>query len=89
MEPFKWGGRFDDSVPGEVTTTDLPGKELHDLQRGRHAYPKFAYFHQGVDQISLVGAIFVTSPLKTGTNLRHRHPPPFAERLKRAATVLL
>ena len=80
------GGGSDTTIPspGMAPKQPLPGIALHDPLHGRQTCPKFTSFHQGVRQISPPegGAIFVSSPPKTGTNLLHpRPPPPIVERL--------
>ena len=71
------GGAGDTTIPfpGWSPKQPLPRIGLHDLLYGRQACPEFNSFHQGWSNISRGGAIFVPSPFKTGTNLRHPRPP--------------
>ena len=69
-----WGGRgYDDSVPGGVTKTAPSGDKTTWLA----SLPRIQLIPEGGwSNMSPVGAIFVPSPPKTGTNLLHPRPPP-------------
>ena len=72
-----WGGRgYDDSVPGVVIETAPSGYRTAWSSTWSASLPRVRLISPGGwSNMSPGGAIFVPSPPKTGTNLRHRRPP--------------
>ena len=72
------GGRgYDDSVPEEVIKTATSGNTTTRSPTWSASLPRNQLIPPGgCSSISPVGAIFVPSPSKTGTNLLHPPPPP-------------
>ena len=68
-----WGERgYDDSVPGEVIKTAPSGDRTTGSPTWSASLPRIQLIPPGSwSDMSPAGAIFVTSPPKTGTNLLH------------------
>ena len=80
----EWGGRgCDDSVPGKVTKTAPSGDRTKwSPTTWSASLPQMQLIPPGGwSNMSPVGAIFVPSPPKTGTDLLHPRHPPIVERV--------